>query len=149
VLAAQLSQYLPAATLNLATSDQQDQACLDASELLDNFLRGRYALPLTAWGNDIVRYAAKIAIYLLLDGPIGWASQAGSDANIKTGYYEVVGWPDKPGTGFGPAIQRQALHPDVTPTVAQPGDAIHDVPQVFTNVQRGWTSRTGRGVGNI
>jgi phage gp36-like protein len=144
VLYTQLSSYLPAATLNLATIVQQQQACLDATEEADSYMRGRYALPLLAWGNDITRYTAYIAVYLLMSGPIGWAPQAGTDDNIRTNYYRAVGWPDRPGSGFFPGIQRQNIQPDVTPSTAQPGDAIHDVPQVFTSQQRGWNQRFGR-----
>ena len=143
VTAAQLAQYIPAATLNLATLAQQDQACVDATEEADSYLRGRYALPLTAWGNDVVRYTAYIACYLLMSGPIGWAPEAGSDSNITTNYYRAVGWPDRPGTGWFVGVQRQSIQPDVTPSVAQPGDAVHDVPQVFTSQQRGWNQRYG------
>lgn len=143
VTAAQLAQYIPAATLNLATMAQQNQACLDATEEADSYLRGRYALPLTAWGNDVVRYTAYIACYLLMSGPIGWAPEAGSDSNITTNYYRAVGWPDRPGTGWFVGVQRQSIQPDVTPSVAQPGDAVHDVPQVFTSQQRGWNQRYG------
>lgn len=140
---ADLPNYLPAATVNLATPAQQQQACLDATEEADSYLRGRYALPLTNWGNDLRRYTAYIAIYLLMSGGIGWAPEAGSDSNITTNYYRAVGWPDRPGTGWFPGIQRQSIQPDVTPTVAQPGDPVHDVPQVFTSPQRGWNNRLG------
>lgn len=139
----QLGQYLPAATLNLATAAQQLQACLDATEEADSYIRGRYALPLLGWGNDLVRYTAYIAVYLLMTGPIGLAPQAGADSNITTNYYRAVGWPDRPGSGWFPGIQRQAIHPDVSPTVNQPGDPGHDVPQVITSQQRGWNQRFG------
>ena len=144
--AAQLGQYLPAATLGLATLAEQTQACLDATEEADSYMRGRFALPLLTWGNDLTRYTAYIAIYLLSTGPIGLAPQAGADSNITPNYYRAVGWPDRPGTGWFPGIQRQAIHPDVTPTVAQPGDPVHDVPQVFTSQQRGWNQRFGKPV---
>ena len=144
VEAAQLGQYLPAATLNLATPAQQQQACLDASEEADSYIRGRYALPLNAWGNDLTRYTAYVAIYLLMTGPIGMAPQAGSDANITTNYYRAVGWPDRPGSGWFPGVQKQAIHPDLTPNVGQPGDPGHDIPQVFTSQQRGWNQRYGK-----
>jgi hypothetical protein len=139
---AQLGQYMPAATLGLSTPAAQLQACLDATEEADSYLRGRYALPLAAWGNDLTRYTAYIAIYLLLTGT-GFAPQAGSDSNITTNYYRAVGWPDRPGTGWFVQIQRQSVHPDVTPAVAQPGDPVHDVPQVFTSPMRGWNRRRG------
>ena len=153
----QLLQYLPAAALGLATMAEQTQSCLDATEEVQtsSYLRGRYGngsgqpFIIEAWGNDVVRHTAYIAIYLLMAGPIGFAAQAGSDDNIKTNYYKAVGWPDRPGSGWFPGIQRQQIHPDITPQVAIGSNPNADVPQVFSNVQRGWTSRNGRGVGNI
>ena len=138
VEASQLAQYIPTATLNLATIEQQQQACLDASEEADSYIRGRYALPLLMWGNDLTRYTAYIAIYLLMTGPIGLAPQAGADANITTNYYRAVGWPDRPGTGWFPGVQRQAIQPDVTPSVPVGQDPGHDAPQVVSQQPRGW-----------
>jgi hypothetical protein len=99
-----------------------------------------------AWGNDLVRYTAYIAIYLLMSGPIGWAPQAGTDDNIETNYFRAVGGTTRNGitfSGWFRDVQRQAIQPDVTPTVAQPGDPEHDVPQVFTTRQRGWSTPRG------
>ena len=107
-----LPNYLPAATLNLATLAQQNQACIDATEEADSYMRGRFAMPLLAWGSDVRRYTAYIAVYLLMSGPIGWAPQAGSDENIKTNYYRAVCWPDRAGTGWFPGVQRQSIQPE-------------------------------------
>jgi hypothetical protein len=145
VSAAQLVNYLPAATLNQATPTQQSQACLDATEEADSYIRGRYALPLLAWGNDLTRYTAYIAVYLLMTGPIGMAPQAGADSNITTNYYRAVGWPDRPGTGWFPGIQRQAIQPDVTPSIAVGADPGHDAPQVQSQPPRGWQQFNCRG----
>lgn len=142
VLYTELAQYGNATMLNLATVPQQQQACLDATGELDSYFRGRYALPLLAWGTDVKKFTAYIAIKNIAE-LVGYAPQASSDSNIRSQYYQVVGWPDRPGTGWGPGVQRQAIHPDVTPSVAQPGDAVHDVPQVFTSQQRGWNQRFG------
>jgi hypothetical protein len=145
VTAAELVQYLPAAVLNLATSAQQDQACLDATEEADSCMRGRFQLPLLMWGNDVRRYTAYIAIYLLMSGPIGWGATGGNpDANITTNYYRAMGWPDRPGTGFFPGIQRQAIQPDVTPSTTVGSDPVHDAPQVSSQQRRGW-QQTRRG----
>lgn len=141
-----LAQYLPAAVLSLTTNAQQLQACDDASEEADSYLRGRYALPLLAWGSDVTRYTSWIACYLLAQ-LIGFAPQAGSDKLIVERYYQAVGWPDRAGTGWFPGIQRQAIHPDVTPSVPVTQDAGHDLPQVRTQEQRGWQqTRNGRPV---
>lgn len=139
-----LSQYIPAQVLALATLSQQDKACLDATEEADSYLRGRYSLPLLAWGNDVRRYTAWIACYLLATA-IGYAPQAGSDQMIRERYYQAVGWPDRGGTGWFPGIQRQSIHPDVTPSVPTPGDPIADLPQVSTSQLRGWQQTNGRG----
>ena len=145
VTVSQLSQYLPAATLNLATAAQQLQACLDASEEADSYVRGRFQLPLLEWGNDFTRHTAYIAIYLLMSGPIGWAPQAGSDDNITRNYYRSVGWPDRPGSGWFPGIQRQAIQPDVTPSIPVGSDPGHDAPQVASQPVRGWQQFNRRG----
>jgi hypothetical protein len=139
-----LLQYAPAQVINLATDAQQDQACLDASEEADSFMRGRFQMPLLAWGNDVRRYTAYIAVYLLMSGPIGWAATGGNpDANIVTNYYRAVGWPDKPGTGWFPGIQRQAIQPDVTPSIPAGQDPVHDAPQVSSQQPRGWYQTRG------
>lgn len=134
-----LPQYLPTQVLNLATQQQQVQACLDATEEIDSYIRGRYEMPLLDWGTDLRRMTAYIAIYLLMSGPIGWAATNGNpDANITTNYYRVVGWPDKPGTGWAVGVQRQAIQPDVTPSIPVGQDPGHDAPQVSSQPARGW-----------
>ncbi len=140
-----LAQYVPLAVLNLATYEQQLQACIDASNEADSYLRGRYTLPLLSWGNDITRYTSWIACYLIAQ-LIGFASQAGSDKLITERYYQAVGWPDRAGTGWFPGIQRQAIHPDVTPSIDPTTDAIHGLPQVQSAPLRGWqlTGSTGK-----
>lgn len=145
-----LLNYLPAATLNLATSQQQQQACDDATSTADGFMAGRFAMPLLAWGGELRRYTAYIAVYELMSGAIGFAPQAGADAVIARRYAEAVG-----GTidgvryeGWFPRIQRQALVPvDITPSVPVGSDPVHDMPQVSSNAPRGWMQfRNGKPV---
>jgi hypothetical protein len=144
VTPAQLSQYLPASVLNLATGAQQTQACADATDMADACMRGRFNVdPLLVWDNSITRNTAAIAVYLLMDGPIGWGAMAGSDRNIRQAYARAMGGPDpdNPGfvhPGFFPGIQRQNTHPLVTETPAAGTDPLHDVPQVSSNPPRGW-----------
>jgi hypothetical protein len=140
VVPEELSLFTQDAFLSQATPEQRGRACRDATEEMDAYFRGRFALPLLAWGNEVKRYTAYIALRNIAE-TIGYAPQAGSDSNILKNYYFVVGWPDRPGSGWGPGVQRQAIHPNVTPSTAQPGDPVHDVPQVFTSPQRGWTNR--------
>lgn len=140
-----LPKYLNAAALATTTPEAQLQACIDASNEADAFLRGRYSLPLSAWDTNVRKYTAWIACYLLLTGR-GYAMMAGSDKQITDRYYMAVGDPSKPGSGWFPGVQRQAIHPDVTPAQPSPGDPVYDLPQVRTSQQRGWNtySRGGK-----
>jgi len=137
VTPAQLAQYCPAATLNLATYDQQLQACNDATNRADGYMNGRYAMPLLAWGNDITTNTAYIAVYLLL-GMIGWAPQAGSDNNFERNFYVAIGGGPFREPGYFPGVQAQRISPTVTPSVPVGQDPIHDAPQVSSQPQRGW-----------
>ena len=119
-------------------------ACQTASEMADSYLRGRYPLPLLSFGTDIKIYCAYIAVYLLMTQRGYDPGQPGGDEIIKERYFQSVGYPDKPGSGWFPGVQRQNVQPDVTPSTPQPGDAVHDVPQVFTSQQRGWNQRFGK-----
>jgi Protein of unknown function (DUF1320) len=145
-----LSNYIPAATLNLATSAQQLQACADATSAADGYLYGKYTMPILSWGGELTRYTAFIAIQQLMYGPIGYAPQAGSDMTIDRRYAEAVG-----GTidgiryeGWFVKIQRGALSPpDIVPSVPTGQDATHDMPQVASDPPRGWQQfRNGRPV---
>jgi phage gp36-like protein len=136
-----LANYITPSVLQPINASAQLQACIDASEVADSYMRGRYALPLVQWGSDIRRNTAYVAIYLLLQGR-GFNPAAGADRLIVERYYSAVGWPDKPGTGFFPGIQRQAIHPDVTPSMQPGADPIHDAPQVSTQQMRGWQDRS-------
>ena len=150
VTPAQLPQYMPLAVLNLATLVQQTQACADATDMADAFMNGRYAMPLLMWDNSVTRNTAAIAVYLLLDGPIGWAAMAGSDRNIRASYARALGGPDPDNAayihpGFFPGVQRQNQHPNVTPTIPDGQDPGHDAPQVSSNQPRGWQQFNARG----
>lgn len=139
-----LAKYLPESWLALASDAVQDQACIDASEEADSYMRGRYALPLLAWGSDVRRYVAYMACYSV-SVTIGFRPEAGADRLIVERYYQAVGWPDRPGTGWFPGIQRQAIHPDVTPSIPTLQDATRLLPQVRSNPRRGWEQFNVRG----
>jgi hypothetical protein len=141
-----LGQYLPAATLSLATAAQQQQACTDATNRADAYMNGRYAMPLLEWSSDVTTNTAYIAIFLLM-GMIGFAPQAGSDDNILRNYYTAIGGGPYREPGFFPGIQAQRVHPSVTPSVPIGSDPGHDAPQVMSDPPRGWPQfRNGRSV---
>ena len=144
-----LAQYILEQVLGLATAAQWQQACLDATELADSHIRGRYTLPVVAVGNDVMSRTAAIVYYLVMDRIIGFAAMAGSDRNVRRGYAEAMGGPDPDNPGFihpgwFPGIQTQRIHPDITVSPPEPGDPIHDIPQVLTTPPRGWTNRHAR-----
>jgi phage gp36-like protein len=118
----------PAALVNISNGEQV-AACQAASEKADSYMRGRYALPLSSWGSDVTMHTAYIAVYLLMSAR-GYNPSAGADETFRLRYEDAVAWFE--------GIQRQAVHPDVVPAVAQPGDPIHDLPRVITSPQRGW-----------
>jgi hypothetical protein len=135
VQTSELTNYVAAAWLSTTTAAQQLQACTDASERADSYLRGRYQLPLTQFGTDLKTMTAYIAVYLL--GQMrGFNPAAGADQNIVARYYEAVGHPQIPGSGWFPAVQRQAIHPDVTGSASAAPN--YQLPQVATSVPRGW-----------
>ena len=147
VVYTQLPQYMFGPALNLGSVPQQEQSCIDATATADSYMNGRYSMPLLSWDPSVTRYTAYIAIYLLMAGAIGFAPQAGSDSLIRTNYYEAVGYPDRPGSGWFPGIQAQRVHPSVTPSIPIGQDPGHDAPQVASQPYRGWQMvRNGRSV---
>jgi hypothetical protein len=145
VTSAQLPNYAPAQLLALATSAQTDQACLDATAEADAFMTARYAMPLLAWPSDVTSHTAYIALHRIA-AMVGYAPQAGSDNNIERNYYIAVGGCPFREPGYFPRIERQAMHPNVTPSIPIGQDPGHDAPQVQSDQPRGWQqySRSGR-----
>lgn len=139
-----LEEYAPPNTLARVTAAVLLKACADATAQADSYLRGRYTLPAQAWGPDVRRYTAWIAVYLVIQR-IGWQPRAGADAQFLANYYEAVGDPKQPGSGWFPGIQRDAIHPDFTPAIAPQQDAVHKLPQVYSDPPRGWQQYNSRG----
>lgn len=115
-------------------------ACVQASEVADSYMRGRYALPLSNWGGDVIYRVAQLAVYFALAAR-GYDPSAGADTTIRTNYEDAIEW--------FKGVQRQSVHPDVTPAVPQPGDPIHDLPQVSTSAQRGWPASNSSGTPTV
>lgn len=141
VVASQLPQYWPAAAFNGITTAQQDQACIDATGEVDGRISGRYQMPLLAWGAELKKVTAWIAIYNLLAAR-GFSPQSGADSQIMARYYEAVGNPNVPGSlGWLDKVQRQSMHPDITASVPPSQSPTYGLPQVYTQPQRGWQQR--------
>jgi phage gp36-like protein len=129
---------IPVTAIGNLTTAQQTDALIAASAKIDSYLRGRYSLPLLAWGIEITQAACKIAAFDLMNVR-GYNPQSGADNNLINRYNETILWLRD--------IQRQAAHPDVTPTDIQTqlkqGPAVISVSawatnSGCTNTNRGW-----------
>jgi phage gp36-like protein len=70
--------------------DSDLQAAIGAaSDVVDSYLRSRFKLPLTAWGSDIRRLCAKIAVYDLMMVR-GFNSSRAGDEQIQRQYDDAV-----------------------------------------------------------
>lgn len=150
-----LTSVLAPAALATTTATQQQAACVAASERADSYLRGRYGVSdgqggylqplLITWGSDLTLMTSYIAAYLLMEAR-GFNALAGADQGILRRYYEAVGNPNlPPGNGWFPSVQRQAVHPNVTPQSAMLRNAGNDLPQVQSQTMRGWGNNTRGG----
>ena len=111
------------------TNAQMQNAIVAASSMIDDRIGGRYQLPLLAWPESFTYHCAKIAVYVILSAR-GYSPDAGADPLWKTDYEKAIEWAN--------GIQRQAIHPHVTPSAPSPGNRTYDLPQVQTQPQRGW-----------
>jgi hypothetical protein len=154
-----LASVLAPAALASTTNAQQQAACVAASERADSYLRGRYGVSdgrggyaqplLIAWGSDLTLMVSYVAAYLLMEAR-GFNPNAGADAGVLRRYYEAIGNPNlPPGNGWFPSVQRQAIHPDVTPNSSMLTNSGADLPQVRSGQLRGWGQTNGSGVPSV
>jgi len=101
---------LPATALGTLTLVQQQAALDNASALADSFFRGRYDLPLLAWGPEVTEAVCVIAAYKAL-AVRGFNPASGADINLASRYQQALAWLGN--------VQRKAAHPNVTPSAAQ------------------------------
>jgi phage gp36-like protein len=124
------------------TVAEQVAACVAASGEADSYMRARYPLPITGsttggagvFDPALVRHTAYIAGFTLMSQR-GFAPGAGTDQNIRENYYKAVGWPDRPGSGFFPGVERQHIHLDVLVSQATP--PAYNLPTVYSHRPRG------------
>lgn len=113
----------------LAAMDAADvePALQAASDLADSYLRQRYTLPLTAWGDELTRAVCSLAAYDLLSNR-GYDPGAGDNSNIRLRYEDAIAWLKD--------VAKGALSPDVTDSAV--AGVEDDGPIVYTNTRRGW-----------
>lgn len=129
-----LSTYgTTSAALSVVDTTTQEKCILGASARIDGALRSQVNLPLTDWGEDIVRAAAIMAAYDCIFGTRGRNPEDGpaddTDPLVRR-YDEVVKWLSDVAAGLGTTAVGSPTPVDTT----TPAGAA----QVFSNVSRGW-----------
>lgn len=127
-----LAQYAP-----LASNPTLLLNCLAASGQADSFMRSRYPIDnggLLTWGVEITMHVAWIATYITFSA-LGYDSENGSDRQISDRYYQAVGYPDRPGSGYFPGVERQRIHPNVTFNTPNPPNSFSN-PMVISSPPR-------------
>ena len=132
-----LPQYVNPYALQDVAPAILSQACNDANEAANSYMRGRFPVDAGAisYGTDVKRYTAYIAIYQALQAR-GMNPSAGADSSIETNYREAVGYPDRPGSGWWPAVSRGSITPNIVWTT--PPSPTYQLPQVYSSRPRGW-----------
>jgi phage gp36-like protein len=119
----------------LLSVDLTGPPCDAASEIVDGFLKGRFTLPLTSWGQEIRRAAAIIAAWDILRVRGLKPGENPEDNALYLEYKQVLKWLGQVSAG------------DVTPSVtdSSPG-AVPGLSTVSTivesNEQRGFFTET-------
>jgi phage gp36-like protein len=113
----------PATAFATLTTDQKQAALNAAADEVDRHIRARYPLPLVAWDASITEITAVIATYRLMDIRGLKPGSSGTDNQYEARYNRALRQLE--------LIQKQQLHPDVTP---QPSMATRtEQPAVFTS----------------
>ena len=131
----------------------QDAALVAASAIADSYLQSRYDLPLTNWGQDLVRVVCQIAAYDLLTSK-GFNPATGPDENIRQRYLDALAWLQEVSQGKQtPAYVVDSSTgsgslPPVSPTDGSVALSTGGGLQMQTANVRGWTSRNSTNGGN-
>lgn len=127
-----ITSGLPATALGTLTAAQQQAALDNASAEVDSYLRGRYPLPLQAWGAEITMATCVIAAYNVMNVR-GYNPASGADVNLSDRYLNTIAWLRD--------VQKRAAHPNVTP--AYDPAPIYAQPVVISSSVVDATGRTG------
>lgn len=141
-----LNLGLIGSALSSVSGTVQNAALLAASGLADSKLQARYVLPLTQWGQDLVRAVCIIAAYDLLTSR-GFGIQQGVDDNIRKRYLDALAWlqdiADEK-TSLAYAIDSSTNHAGATTPAPADGSTVVSTSGAFqgqVDPPRGWTDR--------
>lgn len=120
---------LPAAALTTVPTETQEDALDAASSLADGYLTSRYALPLSAWGDDLRGCVCKLAAYDVMVTR-GYSPEAGRDDQLRLRHEDAMRWLRDVATGV------VALYgvTDATPTDTTDNSGS----RMITNTPRRW-----------
>lgn len=100
--------------------------CFAVSAYANGFLKKRYALPLQAWGMDLVEQLAIIVGYRALSGPRGFNPEGGAgNKEYQDRYKEALNWLRE--------VRDYKTDPDIVE-----GQPITMTPRMDSDCQRGW-----------
>ena len=114
------------ALADIAAGDQE--AAIDAaSAVVDSYLRSRFTLPLTEFGDDLTRATCVLAVYDLLVVR-GYNPEAGAADQVRLRYEDVLRWLERVSAG------------SITPAVTDSSStgAARAAPRAASNTARGW-----------
>lgn len=124
---ADLANYLNPLSWQNVASSAVDAELESASRRADDYMRGRFNLPLLAWATSITQNVCYLASRNIL-GARGYNPSAGADVSVETRYEEAI--------AYFEGIERQRIHPLVTETPKS--GVAYQLPQVFSLPSRGW-----------
>ena len=127
----------------------QDAALLAASAMADSYLQSRFVLPVTSWGQDLVRIICIVAAYDIMTSR-GYNPMAGADQNIRQRYIDALEWLDEVGKGTQSPSYIVDSNPggSTTSTTSTDGSIVSSIDgelRIVTQSVRGWTPRGGTG----
>lgn len=119
-----------AGALSGVSTDDQDAALEAASDLADSYLRSRYTLPFTGYGDDLKRAVCAIAAWDLLSTR-GYNPQ-GSDEAIQTRQEQAIVWLKDVSAG------RAAVSGGNTTPTPSRTSRVSSAATVTSSAKRGW-----------
>lgn len=122
---------LPAAILASIATATQEAALEAASDVADSYLRARYTLPLTSYGDDLKRAVCNIAAWDLLSTR-GYDPKAGNDEAVEARSDKAMAWLKDISAG------RAAVSGGNTTPTPTRDTRVSSGPVTRSDSQRGW-----------
>lgn len=127
---------LPATALASIGSPARTAALVKASGVADGYLRKRFALPLSAWSDDLTQVVCEIAAYNLMSVR-GFNPASNADTLLAQRYQDAIAWLKD--------VARGLVEPDLTdatPTVDEAGPLVESDDALFVVGNGYWGSST-------